>query len=75
MAHDARTAIAFVDRMEAAARPAFEREIAELQAWARAQGGPDPLAPWDVGFWSERQRRRCTTSTRRRSAPTSASTR
>jgi oligopeptidase A len=56
MAHDARTAIAFVDRMEAAARPAFEREIAELQAWARAQGGPDPLAPWDVGFWSERQR-------------------
>ncbi|HMV70297.1 MAG TPA: M3 family metallopeptidase, partial [Myxococcota bacterium] len=56
MAHDARTAVAFIDRLEAAARPAFEREIADLQAWAAAQGAPSPLAPWDVAFWAERQR-------------------
>ena len=45
-------------RLEQAARPAAEREFAALTAFAAAQGGADVavLEPWDVPFWSERQR-------------------
>jgi oligopeptidase A len=45
-------------RLEQAARPAAEREFAALTAFAAAQGGADAsvLEPWDVPFWSERQR-------------------
>ena len=49
---------ALCGRLEAAARPAAEREYAELVAFMAEQGAPeaqDPK-PWDIPFWSERLR-------------------
>lgn len=43
-------------QLEAAARPAAEREYAELREFMRSQGAAeaeDP-APWDIAFWTER---------------------
>jgi oligopeptidase A len=40
------------------ARPAAEQQLAELSAFAREQGGPDRLEPWDIGYWTERLRER-----------------
>lgn len=57
MAKTGAAASAFVDRLEAAARPSFERETAELEAWAGQQGADLPLQPWDIGFWAERLRK------------------
>ena len=45
-------------KLEAAARPAAEREYAELLQFMADQGAPeaeDPQ-PWDIPFWSERLR-------------------
>ena len=49
---------ALLDRLEAAARPAAEREYAALKDFMAAAGAveaADPQ-PWDIAFWSERQR-------------------
>ncbi|MGA1370996.1 MAG: M3 family metallopeptidase [Pseudomonadales bacterium] len=45
-------------RLERAARPAAAREFAALAAFAASEAGADAgtLEPWDVPFWSERQR-------------------
>jgi oligopeptidase A len=42
-----------LDRLALAARPAAERELAELRAFA----GTSELAPWDVGYWAEKLQR------------------
>lgn len=56
MAHTGAEATAFIDRLEAATRPGFEAENLALDAFARTHGGPAPLQPWDVGYWSEKAR-------------------
>lgn len=41
------------------ARPAAERELAEIRAFAKEAGAPEAetgLMQWDIGFWSERLR-------------------
>ena len=41
------------------ARPAAERELEEIRAFAKEQGAPEAttgLMQWDVGYWSERLR-------------------
>jgi oligopeptidase A len=47
-----------LDRLESAARPAAEREYAALLAFMQEQGAPEAAdpQPWDIAFWSERQR-------------------
>ncbi|MEM7219155.1 MAG: M3 family metallopeptidase [Pseudomonadota bacterium] len=47
---------ALLGELEQAARPAAEREYAELRAFMTANGaeGADAPEPWDVGFWAER---------------------
>ncbi len=43
--------------LEAAARPAAERELADLEAYVQQAGnGTGPLEPWDVAFWTEKLR-------------------
>ena len=51
MARDPAEVIAFLERLARVARPAAEREFAELQAFAGR-----PLEAWDVAFHSERLR-------------------
>lgn len=45
------------DELEQAARPAAERELTELAAFAQANAGPaeDELKAWDIAYWSEKQ--------------------
>ncbi|GMI34065.1 hypothetical protein TeGR_g5602 [Tetraparma gracilis] len=42
------------DMIAAKAVPAAKRELAEIAAFAVANGGPAELKHWDVAFWSER---------------------
>ncbi|WP_425147518.1 M3 family metallopeptidase [Deinococcus sp.] len=58
MAGSGARASAFERDLEAQTRPAFERENAALEVFYRQQAGQGapPLAPWDVGYWAERQR-------------------
>ncbi len=48
---------ALLGQLEAAARPAAVTELNALKDFMAAQGCPDAAdpAPWDIGFWSERQ--------------------
>ena len=48
-----------LEDIRAKARPAAERELEEIRAFAANAGAPEAtsgLAQWDVGFWSERLR-------------------
>jgi oligopeptidase A len=35
---------------------AAAKDVEELKSFARSQGAADDLKPWDISFWSERQR-------------------
>ena len=48
---------ALVSQLAGAAREPGRREAADLLAFAQARGFPEPgLQPWDIAYWSERQR-------------------
>ncbi len=49
---------AFLDDLLAYARPAAEREFAQLQAFARDEHGLEALEAWDVPYYGERLRQR-----------------
>lgn len=59
MAKNAATALAFERDLAERARPQFERERAELEAFRRELEGPEapPIQPWDVRYYLERQRK------------------
>lgn len=59
MAKNGATADAFLARLERKTRPAFERETRALAEFrAELEGSAAlPLAPWDVAFYAEKQRR------------------
>ena len=52
MAHDGARARSFIADLEQRTRAAFEAENAALQRFA----GVEPLQPWDVAYYSEKQR-------------------
>ncbi len=58
MAPDTDAVWQLFNELEAAARPAAEREFETLKTFMRDQGGLDEgePAPWDLAFWSERMR-------------------
>jgi len=47
---------AMYEQLEKSARPASAKEVEALQAFAQKQGHEGELKPWDIAFWSERQR-------------------
>ncbi len=57
MARTGAGAQAFLDALEARARPAAEAEHAALEAFAIARGAPTPLQPWDLSHHAEALRR------------------
>ncbi|HEX8432358.1 MAG TPA: M3 family metallopeptidase [Longimicrobium sp.] len=57
MAKNGATAIAFESDLTERTRPFWERELAELQAFARDEMGLDPMEPWDQSYVSEKMRR------------------
>lgn len=58
MARDGATALGFVEGLHGRVRAAFAREGAELEAFAAERAGraPGRLAPWEIGYWSEKLR-------------------
>jgi len=56
MARRGTTAQAFERDLWQRVRPHFQREVAELEAFARGELGLDRLEPWDVRFAFERMR-------------------
>jgi oligopeptidase A len=44
----------FLDDLAARSRPQAERDLAELQAFAREQHGVESLASWDIAYYSEK---------------------
>lgn len=53
MAPDVNTVFQFLHDLGKKAKPQAERELAELQAFAKEQGA-EPLEAWDYTFWSQR---------------------
>jgi oligopeptidase A len=58
MARSSAEVEAFLLDLARRTRPFAERELETLQAFARAEGGPETLEAWDLPFWSERLRQR-----------------
>ncbi len=58
MARDGATALRFVEDLHRRVRPSFARETAELEGFAAERSGRPPgrLAPWEIGYWSEKLR-------------------
>ena len=57
MARNGATAQAFLRDLRWKTEPAFRRENEELLAFRRAQGDDSAvMQPWDVAYWSEKQR-------------------
>ncbi|HEX6368426.1 MAG TPA: M3 family metallopeptidase [Longimicrobium sp.] len=56
MAGSGERAFAFEEDLTARTRPVWEREIGELESFARAELGIDALEPWDVSYVMERLR-------------------
>lgn len=58
MAHTAQTALDFIKTLHAKTDGAFRKEARELEAFKeRTNPGGPALAPWDVGYYSEKQRK------------------
>jgi oligopeptidase A len=59
MAGSGGSALGFVEDLHRRVKPAFEADYRQLVSYkAQATGVPaDDLQPWDVAYWSERQRR------------------
>lgn len=57
MAKSGKDALAFVGMLRDRLAHAFERENAELEAFAKKHGHAGPLEAWDVSYWAEKQRR------------------
>ena len=58
MAERPETVIDFLEQLKKAYKPAAERDLKQLQEFAREQGGPEELMPWDVGYYSEKLKQR-----------------
>lgn len=57
MAKSGKAALDFVTMLKGKLEAAFARENEELARFARESGQSEPLEPWDIAFWAEKQRR------------------
>ena len=56
MADSADQVESFLRDLAERARPMAENQLEELTGFAASHGAPTPLAPWDIGYWSEKLR-------------------
>jgi oligopeptidase A len=56
MARDPSRVLTFLNDLAERALPAAHEQLGALLGFAAGQGAPQPLEPWDVGYWSERYR-------------------
>ena len=59
MAKSGGAALAFVEDLQRKTRPAFDREVRELEEFKAAHTGgePAPLNQWEVAYWGEKRRK------------------
>ncbi len=57
MAKTGKAALDFVTMLKGKLEKAFARENEELAKFARESGQNEPLEPWDIAYWAEKQRR------------------
>jgi oligopeptidase A len=59
MAREGAKAMQFVEDLYDRTKPAFQREIAELEQFRAQQTGEpaEHLEPWDLAYWAEKQRK------------------
>ena len=56
MAADPQQVLAFLHDLARRSRPAAQQELAQLRTYAREHHAQPELAPWDIGYYSEKQR-------------------
>ncbi|MFO7808777.1 oligopeptidase A [Guyparkeria sp.] len=56
MAGNPAEVLAFLQELAKQAVPKARQELADLQAFARENGGPEELQPWDLAFYGEKLR-------------------
>jgi len=54
MAKSPDTVLGFLDQLKDAYKPAAEKDLKELQEFAKETDGLDDLKPWDVGYYAEK---------------------
>ena len=54
MAKDRKTAVDFINELLVSSLPYAKKDVADVQAYAKANGFSEKLMPWDFSFWSER---------------------
>ncbi len=54
MAETPEMVLDFLEKLKTAYRPAAEKDLEELQNFAKNQGLDDNLKPWDVGYYAEK---------------------
>lgn len=54
MAKSPATVMGFLDKLKAVYKPAAEKDLEQLTAFAKEEHGMDDLQPWDVGYYSEK---------------------
>lgn len=54
MAETPETVLSFLDKLKEAYKPAAQRDLAELKAFAKDLDGLDDLKPWDATYYSEK---------------------
>lgn len=56
MAKNPETVMGFLKKMLAAYKPAAEKDLADLKAFAKTKGFTEDLKPWDIGYYSEKMK-------------------
>ena len=56
MAENPQQVLDFLTDLAKRARPQGEKELAQLRAFAKAEFGVDELQPWDIAYYSEKQK-------------------
>ncbi|PCI57165.1 MAG: peptidase M3 [Alphaproteobacteria bacterium] len=54
MAKSPDTVMDFLNKMKIVYKPAAQKDLAQLTAFAKEEHGVDDLQPWDVGYYSEK---------------------
>lgn len=56
MAETPETVFAFLDKLKKSYKPAAQKDLKDLQDFARKRDGLTDLKPWDVGYYSEKMK-------------------
>ncbi len=54
MAEQPEAVMKFLKKLLATYKPAAEKDLADLKAFAKTMNGPEEIQPWDVGYYSEK---------------------